>query len=84
MQALSPAIEVYPVHHLPILKAYADQLGLVLMGEILRADETRLALLADLVQQTGLLHLSEEPTTPRGRRRKGTVHPFRRPAAARP
>src|SRR5215472_6861852 len=29
MQALSPAIEVYPVHHLPILKAYADQLGLV-------------------------------------------------------
>ena len=29
MQALSPTIEVYPVHHLPILKAYADQLGLV-------------------------------------------------------
>jgi len=29
MQALAPAIEVYPVHHLPILKAYADQLGLV-------------------------------------------------------
>ena len=29
MQALSPAIEVYPVQHLPILKAYADQLGLV-------------------------------------------------------
>jgi transposase len=29
MQALSPAIEVYPVHHLPIIKAYADQLGLV-------------------------------------------------------
>ena len=29
MQALPPAIEVYPVHHLPILKAYADQLGLV-------------------------------------------------------
>jgi transposase len=29
MQALSPAIEVSPVHHLPILKAYADQLGLV-------------------------------------------------------
>jgi transposase len=28
MQALPPAIEVYPVHHLPILKAYADQLGL--------------------------------------------------------
>jgi transposase len=29
MQALSSTIEVYPVHHLPILKAYADQLGLV-------------------------------------------------------
>jgi len=29
MQVLPPAIEVYPVHHLPILKAYADQLGLV-------------------------------------------------------
>jgi len=29
MQTLPPAIEVYPVHHLPILKAYADQLGLV-------------------------------------------------------
>src|SRR5918996_1461291 len=29
MQALSPAIEVYPVQHLPIIKAYADQLGLV-------------------------------------------------------
>src|SRR5215475_2292837 len=29
MQALPPTIEVYPVHHLPILKAYADQLGLV-------------------------------------------------------
>jgi transposase len=29
MQALPPTIEVYPVHHLPIIKAYADQLGLV-------------------------------------------------------
>src|SRR5262245_61817313 len=29
MSALSPTIEVYPVHHLPIIKAYADQLGLV-------------------------------------------------------
>jgi hypothetical protein len=28
MQVLSPAIEVYPVHHLPICKAYADQRGL--------------------------------------------------------
>jgi transposase len=29
MQALPPALEVYPVHHLPIIKAYADPLGLV-------------------------------------------------------
>src|SRR5919198_1732480 len=29
MQALSPASEVYPVQHLPLIKAYADQLGLV-------------------------------------------------------
>src|ERR687888_1378847 len=29
MPGLPPAIKVYPVHHLPILKAYADQLGLV-------------------------------------------------------
>ena len=29
MQALSPAIEVYPVQHLPMIKAYADQLGRV-------------------------------------------------------
>jgi transposase len=29
MPALPPTIEVYPVQHLPIIKAYADQLGLV-------------------------------------------------------
>jgi len=29
MQDLPPAIEVYPGHHLPIIKAYAEQLGLV-------------------------------------------------------
>jgi transposase len=29
MQDLAPAVEVYPVYHLPIIKAYADQLGLV-------------------------------------------------------
>ena len=28
MQDILPAIEVYPVHHLPIIKAYADQAGL--------------------------------------------------------
>jgi transposase len=29
MPDIPPAIEVYPVHHLPIIKAYADQLGLI-------------------------------------------------------
>ena len=29
MQTLPPATEVYPVPHLPIIKAYADPLGLV-------------------------------------------------------
>jgi Domain of unknown function (DUF4277) len=29
MPDIPPAIEVYPVHHLPIIKAYADQLGFV-------------------------------------------------------
>ena len=29
MPGLPPEIKVYPVHHLPIIKAYADQLGLV-------------------------------------------------------
>jgi hypothetical protein len=29
MPDIPPAIAVYPVHHLPILKAYADPLGLV-------------------------------------------------------
>src|SRR5262245_16312053 len=29
MPDLPPAIEIYPVHHLPMIKAYADQLGLV-------------------------------------------------------
>jgi hypothetical protein len=56
-------------------------LRLVLMGEILRADETQLALLADLWQQTGLLHLSETPTAPPRRRQQGTVHTLRRPNA---
>ena len=29
MPGIAPALEVYPVQHLPIIKAYADQLGLV-------------------------------------------------------
>ncbi len=59
-------------------------LRLVLIGEILRADATVLVLLADLVQQSGLLHLSEKPTAPRVRRWKGTVHTLRRSGAGGP
>ncbi len=55
-------------------------LRLVLIGEILCADATRLVLLADLLQQSGLLPLSEEPAAPPARRQQGgTVHAFRRP-----
>jgi len=59
-------------------------LRLVLIGEILRADATLLVLLMDLVQQTGLLDLSEEPTAPRVRPQKGTLHTLRRSGADQP
>ena len=59
-------------------------LRLVLIGEILRADETHLALLGDVLQQSDLLDLSEEPTALPLRRPQGTVHTFRRPDADRP
>jgi hypothetical protein len=39
-------------------------LRLVLIGEILRADETQLVLLADVWQQSGLLLPSDDPQTP--------------------
>jgi hypothetical protein len=58
-------------------------LRLVLVGEILRAEESQLALLADLVQQMGLLHFSARPTAPPRRRQQGTVHRLRRPEAER-
>jgi hypothetical protein len=51
------------------------------MGEILRADETLLALLADVLQETGLVHLSETPTVPPVRRPKGTLLRLRRSPA---
>ncbi len=62
----------------------ASLLRLVLIGEILRADETLLALLADLWQQSGLLHLSETPNAPHARRQKGTVHTLQRSDAGGP
>jgi len=55
-------------------------LRLVLIGEILRADETLLALLADVMQACGLLPLAaaEEPTAPPVRPQQGTLHRLRR------
>lgn len=56
-------------------------LRLVLIGEILRADETRLGLLTDIMQACGLLALSaeaEEPAAARVRQQKGTLHILRR------
>ena len=52
----------------------ASLLRLVLMVEVLRIDETLLVLLAEVLQQSGLLQLSEKPTAPPTRRQKGTLH----------
>ena len=53
-------------------------LRLVLMGEILRADATQLVLLANVMQRSGLLQLSDEPKTPQMRSQKSTLHALRR------
>ena len=53
------------------------------MGEILRADATLLVLLADLVQPSGLLHLSEKPTAPRVQPQQGPLRTLRRSGADR-
>jgi hypothetical protein len=39
-------------------------LRLMLIGEILRAEEPELVWLADVMQQSGLLHSAEEPMAP--------------------
>jgi hypothetical protein len=49
-------------------------LRLVLIGEILRIDEVLLVLLADVMQQSGLLDPSQKPQAPQGQRQKGTLH----------
>ena len=56
-------------------------LRLVLMGEILCIDETRLALLADVLQAMGLVQLSETPMVPPGQRQQGRLQRLRRPPA---
>ena len=62
-------------------------LRLVLIGKILRADETLLVLLADVMQACGMLPLSAEaegPKAPRAQRQKGKLHTLRRSGADRP
>ena len=59
-------------------------LRLVLMGEILRAEETVLVLLADLMQACGLLQLADEPAVTPVRPQKDTLHTPRRPEADHP
>ena len=62
----------------------ASLLRLVLIGEILRIDETLLVLLADLMQQCGVLPLAdkaEEPVAIQVTPRNGTLHTLRRPGA---
>jgi len=48
------------------------------MGEILRADATQLVLLANVMQRSGLLQLSDEPKAPQVRSQQGTLHALRR------
>jgi len=53
-------------------------LRLVLIGEIVRADEALLVTLADLLHTSGLLPLAAaEPATPRRRLQQGTRHVLR-------
>jgi hypothetical protein len=59
-------------------------LRLVLIGEILHADETLIGLLAEVMQACGLLPLTdkgEEPEATLGRPQKGTLHMLRRSGA---
>jgi hypothetical protein len=56
-------------------------LRLVLIGAILRAEDSWLVLVADVLQQSGLLDLADEPTVPPVRPQKGTLHTLRPPAA---
>ncbi len=56
-------------------------LRLVLIGEVLRADETLLVLLANVMQECGLLALSaeaKEPEAVRVRPQKDILHRLRR------
>ena len=56
-------------------------LRLVLIGEILCADTSLLVLLAEVMQECGLLSLSAELGTPHVRPQQGTLHVLRRSGA---
>jgi hypothetical protein len=56
-------------------------LRLVVIGDMLRADATRLELLAEQVQACGLLRLSKAPMAPQVRPQQDTVHPLWRSGA---
>jgi hypothetical protein len=59
-------------------------LRLVLIGEILCADESQLVLLADIMYRCGLLPLSDEAEEPEAvpvKPRQGTLHTLRRSGA---
>ena len=62
----------------------ASLLRLVLMSEVLHTDETMLLLLADVLQQSGLVHFCDVPKAPHERPQKGTLHTLRRSNADRP
>jgi hypothetical protein len=52
-------------------------LRLVLIGEILRAEESGLMWLADVMQQSDLWHLAEKSMAPPRPPRPGTLHVLR-------
>jgi hypothetical protein len=56
-------------------------LRLVLIGEILCADASLLVLLAEVMQECGLLSLAAELKTPHVRPRQGTLQVLRRSGA---
>jgi hypothetical protein len=56
-------------------------LRLVLIGEILRAEEPALVWLADVMQQAGLVHFAEEPMAEHRQPQPGMLHVLRHEGA---
>ena len=68
----------------PCAQPELSLLRLVLIGEILCAEEPWLLRLVDVLQQAGLVCLAEPPTAPHLQLQPGTLSPLRRPDAAAP